>query len=131
MKIEILSLLPAAKTADWVFGSILSLLTLALIVLTAIALSRRAARKKAAAAPRPAPAVPPPAPAPRRENLVGSLAGGEAPAAPRPAPRTQYRDDRSIDKHYADRRGQWICPYCETINDPGLVLCQACGQPRN
>ncbi len=158
MKTVILPILTAAGTADWVFGSILAVLTLVLILLSIIALRRRAARRKAAApvfpgaaapyAPHAAavyppearaaetrPPVPPAVPEERRESLMGSLIRPEAPAAPEPAqapaPADRPMDEKSIDKHFADHHGQWICRYCETINDQGLVLCQACGQPRN
>ena len=150
MKTDFLPLL-AVQTADWVFGSILSLLTLVLILLVTVALRRRAARRRETpapasgteAVPAPAPAtVPAPpvyvpaAPAERREGLMGSLVREEeaetkAEPAKEPTPAEHPLDEKSIDKHFAEHRGQWICRYCETINEPGMVLCQACGQPRN
>ena len=155
MKIDFLPLL-AVQTADWVFGSILSLLTLVLILLVIVALRRRAARRRETPAAVPAPPVsvpapaavpappvyvpaapePPAAPAERREGLMGSLvreeeAEAKAEPAKEPTPAERPLDEKSIDKHFAEHRGQWICRYCETINEPGMVLCQACGQPRN
>ena len=166
MKTDFLPLL-AVQTADWVFGSILSLLTLVLILLVTVALRRRAARRRetpspasgtgAVPAPTPAavpappvyvptpaavPAPPvyvpaaPAAPAERREGLMGSLvreeeAEAKAEPAKEPTPAERPLDEKSIDKRFAEHRGQWICRYCETINEPGMVLCQACGQPRN
>ena len=122
MKTDFLPLL-AVQTADWVFGSILSLLTLVLILLVTVALRRRAARRRET-------------PAERREGLMGSLVREEeaetkAEPAKEPTPAERPLDEKSIDKHFAEHRGQWICRYCETINEPGMVLCQACGQPRN
>ena len=155
MKIDFLPLL-AVQTADWVFGSILSLLTLVLILLVTVALRRRAARRRETPAAVPAPPAsvptpaavpappvyvpaapePPAAPAERREGLMGSLvreeeAEAKAEPAKEPTPAERPLDEKSIDKHFAEHRGQWICRYCETINEPGMVLCQACGQPRN
>ena len=153
MKTDFLPLL-AVQTADWVFGSILSLLTLVLILLVTVALRRRAARRRETPAPAsgtgavpvptpaavPAPPVyvpaTPAAPAERREGLMGSLvreeeAEAKEEPAKEPAPTERPLDEKSIDKHFAEHRGQWICRYCETINEPGMVLCQACGQPRN
>ena len=156
MKTDFLPLL-AVQTADWVFGSILSLLTLVLILLVTVALRRRAARRRETPAPAsgtgavpvptpaavPAPPVyvpaapaAPAAPAERREGLMGSLvreeeAEAKEEPAKEPTPAERPLDEKSIDKHFAEHRGQWICRYCETINEPGMVLCQACGQPRN
>ena len=62
--------------------------------------------------------------------LMGSLSKGKGPAPAVVPPRTDARDRKSIDEHYADSHGQWKCPYCETLNDDDLFACVACGQPR-
>ena len=91
-----------------------------------------------AAAPRTEPAR---AAAPRTERpaaeapiLMGSLAQKDGRSGRTAAPAAGKPDsagDGSIDKHYAEHHGQWVCRYCETMNDDSLGLCQACGSPRS
>ncbi len=103
------------STVNRVFGSILAVLTAILITLVILAVLRK--RRRRAGAEKPAAA---PAPA------VLAPAAGPAPAEPAPQPAEQ-----SLDRRYATHHGQWVCRFCETLNDDRLGLCQACGQPRN
>ena len=95
-----------SPTENRVFAAILAVLVCALLVLILIAVRRRSSAAPAA--------VPPPAPVNR------------APAAPS----VPVRDERTMDEHYASVHGQWVCPYCETLNDVSLNACRACGQLR-
>ena len=116
-----------ADTPNRIFAIVLSVLVLTLIGLILAALQQKAKEKKgpASSAGRGAPADP---------LLMGALArpgaaqAGEAQTAPAPE---RERDQDTIDKRYAEHFGRWVCRYCETINQDGLNVCQACGRPRS
>lgn len=91
---------------NFIFGAVLTVLVGILVVLLLIAAKRRRAAAPAAAPPAAAGAVRP-----------------VAPAVP-------TRDERTMDEHFARSHGQWVCTYCETLNDETLSTCRACGQRR-
>lgn len=65
--------------------------------------------------------------------LLGSLARKEIPVNSTKTVVVPSREGggKSIDTSYAEKHGQWICRYCETMNDDSLDTCQVCGSPRN
>ena len=127
-------LLDAAFASNRTFAAVLLGLILCLIVLILLALSRKGGKTEASArggngkTSRSAPAGGAP--------LMGALARerAEEPVKTVPAPQPQPMsgvDQKSIDKHYADQSGKWVCRYCETLNHNTLGYCQACGRPRS
>ncbi len=111
---ELLFLNGLSPAENRAFAVVLAVLLSTLIVLILIAVRRSAAAKKARpaapAAYRPPVTVPPPQAAiPVRED---------------------HTDGKTMDEHYARVHGQWVCPFCETLNDDTLAVCRACGQTR-
>lgn len=135
---------------DQVFAVVLVALVALLGILIIMAAARASAEKKrktGGTAPvkkapeaekKPEPAKEPVKKAPEPEKkpkLMGSMARKDTPVTPAggdPVRREgeSDRDKKSIDERIAEKNGQWVCRYCESINDHTLTICQACGNPR-
>lgn len=92
-----------SPTENLIFGAVMTVLAVTLATLILIA----ARRRRAAASPEAKPVC----------------AAVERPAVPK-------RDEKTMDEHFARAHGQWVCSYCETLNDETLNTCRACGQRR-
>ena len=65
------------------------------------------------------------------EKYLRFLQSGTFPSTPRPVPPVpQKKDEKSLDRQYAEQTGMWICPYCETLNVNSSAYCAACGSNR-
>ena len=52
-------------------------------------------------------------------------------APPKPVPPVpKKKDEKSLDRQFAEQNGMWICPYCETLNVNSSACCAACGSNR-
>ena len=52
------------------------------------------------------------------------------PATPAPKPVPPKKEEKSLDRKYAEAKGLWVCPYCETLNENTSTSCAACGMQR-
>ena len=118
---------------DQVFAVVLVALVALLGILIIMAAARASAEKKRKAGGS-APVKKAPEPE-KKPKLMGSMARKDTPVTPAggdPVRREgeSDRDKKSIDERIAEKNGQWVCRYCESINDHTLTICQACGNPR-
>ena len=118
---------------DQVFAVMLVALVALLGILIIMAAARASAEKKRKTGGT-APVKKAPEPE-KKPKLMGSMARKDAPVTPAggdPVRREgeRDRDKKSIDERIAEKNGQWVCRYCESINDHTLTICQACGNPR-
>lgn len=65
------------------------------------------------------------------EKYLRFIQSGTLPSSPKtPPPVPQKKDERTLDRKYAEEKGLWICRYCETLNENSSTSCAACGMQR-